>query len=198
MDSSNMVQISAFSGLAGALLTQALTGAFQYFGDRRKVHNELKSAYRNKQIEIAESFYYVTGEKMAIIKKNIGYWQNRNNSRSNNSLEFLSREMKKMSAYMDKLDAENWKYGLVSLYFNVSLTADKIIESNDRSKTLYLEVLDLADALKHSLDESKDDLYDLYSDAVNEMCMHYESVCATMADDMAKVKTALLAQLNDN
>lgn len=195
MESSTIIQLSAYSGLAGALLTQALTGAFQYFGDKRKAHNELKSAYRNKQIEIAESFYFVTGEKVAIINKNIDYWQNRNNSRSEDSLEFLSKEMKKMDAYMQKLDADNWKCGLVGLYFDVFMTNDKVIESNDRSKELYLQVLDLADALKHSLEESKDDLYKLYSKAVDDMCVHYENVCGNMVNDMAIVKTALLNEL---
>ncbi|AMR32339.1 hypothetical protein A0256_13365 [Mucilaginibacter sp. PAMC 26640] len=196
MESSAIIQLSAFSGLAGALLTQALTGIFQYAGDKRKAHSELKTTYRNKQVEIAESFYYVTGEKIAIIKKNIDYWQNRNESRSEGSLDFLSKEMKKMNSYMEKLDTENWKCSLVGLYFHVSLTNDKIIAFNDRSKKLYLHVLDLADTLKHSLDESKDDLYKLYGTAITEMCQHYEAVCLQMSHDMLLVKTTLLKEIS--
>jgi uncharacterized membrane protein len=195
MDNSIMIQLSAFSGLIGALLTQALTGTFQYFSDRRKAHDELKGTFRNKQVEIAESFYYVTGEKMAVIRKNIEYCHNCNTSRSNESISFLNKEMKKMNAYMEKLDAENWKCNLVGLYFDVSLTNDKIIKSNDKSKELFLKVLDLADTLKHSLEESKDDVYKVYCDAVNEMCAHYESVCSTMAADMIKVKAILTKEL---
>jgi uncharacterized membrane protein len=195
MDNSIMIQLSAFSGLLGALLTQALTGTFQYFSDRRKVHNELRGTFRNKQVEIAENFYYVTGEKMAVIRKNIDYWRNCNTSRSNDSISFLNREMKKMNTYMEKLDAENWKCNLVGLYFSISLTNDKIIKSNDKSKELFLRVLDLADTFKHSLEESKHDVFKIYCDAVNEMCTHYETVCSTMAADMATVKVALNNEL---
>lgn len=188
MDSTVIIQLSAFSGLAGALLTQALTGTFQYFGDKRKAHNELKSTYRSKQIDIAESFYYVTGEKMAIIKKNIDYWQNRNNSRSNESLEFLTREIKKMNAYMDKLDAEHWKFTLVGLYFDVTLTGANVISSNERSKELYLKVLDLSETIKHALPDSIDDLYGIYGATVEEMCKQYQNVFDIMTNDLEAVK----------
>jgi len=190
-----LVEVSAFSGLAGALLTQALTGLFSYLGDKRKTHTELKTSFRNKQVDIAENFYYVTGEKMAIVKKNIGYWRNWNNSRSGASLEFLNKEMVKLNAYLEKLDMENWKCNLVSLYFNVMLTNDSLIASNDQSKALYLKVLDITEALKHALPESKSDLYGLYDNAISDMCNHYEQVYARMAEDMLVVKTGLLRQM---
>jgi hypothetical protein len=192
-----LIQVSAFSGLIGALLTQALTGLFSYYGDKRKSYLELRNTYRNKQVEIAENFYFVSGEKMAIVKKNIDFWKNWNNSRSEASLDFLNKEMKKLATSMEKLDAENWKYNLVSLYFEVSLTNERVIASNNRSKELYLRVLDLTDAIKHALDESKGDLYELYDEAINEMCRHYEEVYAKMKDDMLAVKTGLLSQLRE-
>ncbi|MBD1364427.1 hypothetical protein IDJ77_11465 [Mucilaginibacter sp. ZT4R22] len=194
MDSSVVIQLSAFSGLAGALLTQALTGTFQYFGDKRKVHNELKSTYRSKQIDIAESFYYVTGEKMAIIKKNIDYWQSRSNLISEASLTFLNKEMLKLNAYIEKLDSENWKCNLVGLYFDITLTNDQLIAHNDKSKSLYLKVLEITDQMQHSLPESKFDLYKLYADAVNEMCAHYEILYNRMSHDMNIVKKGLAAE----
>jgi hypothetical protein len=194
MDSSVVIQLSAFSGLAGALLTQALTGTFQYFGDKRKAQNELKSTYRNKQVEIAESFYYVTGEKMAIVKKNIGYWQNQNSLISEASLAFLNKEMLKLNAHLEKLDAENWKCNLVGLYYNVTLTNDLLIAFNDRSKALYLKVLDISDQLEHSLPESKSDLYHLYYEAIGEMCNHYEQLYHKMSHDMEIVKMGLAAE----
>ncbi|MEO7215489.1 hypothetical protein [Mucilaginibacter sp.] len=194
-DQLTLVEVSAFSGLTGALLTQALTGLFGYLGDKRKSNLELKSALRNKQIDIAESFYFVTGEKMAIVKKNIGYWQNWNHSRSEASLEFLNKEMVKLNIYLEKLDLENWKCNLVSLYFDVSLTDDLLIASNDRSKALYLKVLDVTDALKHALPDSKSDLYALYDKAISDMCGHYENVYAQMTSDMQIVKASLLSRL---
>jgi hypothetical protein len=194
-DQLTLVEISAFSGLAGALLTQALTGLFSFLSDKRKSNAELKTTFRNRQIEIAESFYFVTGEKMAIVKKNIDYWQNWNNSRSEASLDFLNKEMAKLNAYMEKLDGENWKYNLISLYFNVSLTNDVLIVSNDKSKAFYLKVLDLTEALKHSLPESKSDLYKLYDETVSHMCSHYEDVYAKMTSDMAIVRAGLIKEL---
>jgi hypothetical protein len=189
-----LVEISAFSGLIGALLTQTLTGLFSYLGDKRKSNIELKASFRNRQVEIAENFYFVTGEKMTIVKKNIGYWQNWNSSRSEASLDFLNKELVKLNVYMEKLDAENWKYNLISLYFHVSLTNDVLVASNNKSKALYLKVLDLTEALKHALPESQSDLYKLYDDAIRDMCRHYEDVYAKMADDMTVVKAGLLTE----
>jgi hypothetical protein len=189
-----LVEISAFSGLIGALLTQTLTGLFSYLGDKRKSNIQLKALFRNRQVEIAENFYFVSGEKMAIVKKNIGYWQNWNSSRSEASLDFLNKELVKLNVYIEKLDAENWKNNLISLYFSVSLTNDVLIASNNKSKALYLKVLDLTDALKHALPESKSDLYKLYDDAIHDMCRHYEDVYIKMADDMTVVKIGLLTE----
>ena len=190
-DNSMLIQVSAFSGLIGALLTQCLTGLFAYIGDKRKSDTALKNTYRNKQVDIAENFYFVTGEKMAVVKKNIGYWKNYNNARSEKSLDFLNKEMNKLNSYMDKLDAENWKYNLISLYFDVSLANDPVIESNLRSKEMYMKVLDLTDGIRHALDEEKGDLYELYNKAINEMCAHYEALYHRMAGDLGIVKRGL-------
>jgi hypothetical protein len=193
-DNSVLLQVSAFSGLIGALLTQCLTGLFSYLGDKRKSAAALKTAYRTRQVDIAESFYFVTGEKMAIVKKNIGYWKNYNNARSEKSLDFLNKEMIKLNTYIDKLDAENWKYNLISLYFDVSLANDVVIESNLRSKQLYMKVLDLTDGIRHALDEEKSDLYALYNKAISEMCLHYEGLYHTMGRDLGIVKTGLIKE----
>jgi len=195
-DNSLLIQVSAFSGLIGALATQGLTGLFAYIGDKRKSHLELKKTYREKQVDIAENFHFVTGEKMAIVKKNIDYWKNYNSSRSEKSLDFLNQEIAKLNAYMDKLDAENWKYNLVSLYFDVNLTNDQVIASNLKSKELYLKVLDLRAGIRHALQAEKNDLYDLYEEAIKEMCKHYEVIYAKMAEDMATVKTSLISQFS--
>lgn len=197
-DNSILIQISAFSGLIGALLTQCLTGLFAYLGDKRKSGAALKNTYRNKQVDIAENFYFVTGEKMAVVKKNIGYWKNYNIARSEKSLDFLNKEMNKLNTYIAKLDAENWKYNLISLYFDVSLANDRVIESNLRSKEMYLKVLDLTDGIKHALNEEKGDLYELYNKAINEMCEHYERLYQTMAGDLNIVKTGLTKEFGVN
>ena len=193
-NNSILIQVSAFSGLIGALLTQALTGLFSYVGDKRKSNLELKTTFRTKQIDIAENFFFVTGEKMAIVKKNIGYWQNWNNSRSAASLEFLNKEMVKLNTYLEKLDADNWKSNLVSLYFDVSFTNDALIASNDQSKERYLKVLDITDELKHALPESKPDIYLLYDQAVKDLCSHYEKVYLQMSLDLDRVKQGLMQE----
>lgn len=186
-----LLQVSAFSGLIGALLSQGLTGLFSYVGDKRKSTTELKTTFRNKQVDIAENFYFVTGEKMAIVKKNIGYWQNYNNSRSEKSLDFLNQEIIKLNAYMDKLDAENWKYNLVGLYFDVAFTNEKVIASNAKSKEFYLKVLDLTEQIKHALPEEQGDLYLLHSRTIIEMLHHYDEVYQHMDNDMRAVKVEL-------
>ena len=136
-----LIELSAFSGLAGALLTQIIVAANTYFTDKRKQAFELKNLYRNKKVEIGENFYYVTGEKMALIKKNIRYWKNWNDSRLEASIMFLQKELTRLNRDMEKLDAENWKYNLIHLYFDVSFTDDEIIASNEKTHRLYLKAL---------------------------------------------------------
>jgi hypothetical protein len=190
------IQVSAFSGLIGALLTQGLTGLFAYIGDKRKSDTELKNAFRNKLIDITENFYFVTGEKMAIMKKNMGYWANYNNSRSEKSLCFLQQEITKLNSYMEKLDAENWKYNLVGLYFQVALTSEKVIATNLKSKQLYLRVLDITDQIRHALPEEQSDLYHLHNVAITEMLQHYDQVYQQMSTDMRLVKAGFLKEFN--
>jgi hypothetical protein len=133
---------------------------------------------------------------MAIVKKNIGYWQNYNNSRSEKSLDFLNQEMTKLNAYMDKLDAENWKYNLAGLYFDVSFTNERIIASNSKSKEMYLKVLDITDQIKHSLPNEQSDLYKLHSEYISEMLKHYDVVYQHMANDMTVIKAELLREFH--
>ncbi|MFD0763250.1 hypothetical protein ACFQZI_00195 [Mucilaginibacter lutimaris] len=173
-----------------------LTGLFAYLGDKRKSDTELKNTFRNKLVEITESFYFVTGEKMAIIKKNMGYWANYNTSRSGKSLDFLQQEISKLNGHMEKLDAKNWKSNLVELYFDVSLTSERVITTNLRSKELYLRVLDITEQIAHALPEEQTDLYRLRNDAVTDMLHHYDQVYHDMSVDMGIVKTGLLKQFH--
>ncbi|WP_419699078.1 hypothetical protein [Mucilaginibacter sp. NFX135] len=191
-DNTTLIEVSAFSGLAGALLTQMMTGIFAYFNDKRKYNHEVKNLYRIKKTEIGENFYYMTGEIMAVIKKNIGYWKNWNNSRSKGSLDFLNREMIKLNAYMDKLKAENWKFNLINLYFNVSMSNSEVIESNIRSQQLYLKVKDIMDKIRKARDSDRDALYQEYALAVFDMCTQYEDLYIKMEHDANMVKKEML------
>src|SRR6185503_12942288 len=120
-DHVSFIELSA-SGLAGAVLTQALTGIFAYHGDRRKENSTLKMTYRSKQIEIAESFYFVTGETMSIVKRNIEYWRDRGKPRSDASISFFKDEIKKLDDYFENLKATTWKHSLTGLYFNIEFS----------------------------------------------------------------------------
>ena len=189
-----LIELSAFSGLAGALLTQIIVAANTYFTDKRKQAFELNNLYRNKKVEIGESFCYVTGEKMALIKKNIRYWKNWNDSRRESSILFLQKEMTRLNRDMERFDAKNWKYNLIHLYFDVSFTDDEIVASNEKTHRLYLKVLDLTDKIRHSAGGDKEDLYGHYAVAVFEMCSEYEAVYARLKNDMDAVKKQLLRE----
>jgi hypothetical protein len=191
-DNSSFIAISAFSGLAGALLTQTLTGIFTYFGDKRNYRHEHTNLFKARKIEIGENFYYMTGERMAVISKNISYWKNWNNSRSEASLEFLNKEMVRLNTYLEKLDNENWKFNLINLYFDVSLTNEKVIESNAKSKQLYLRVLDIIHHLKHSDKNDQEGLYQQYAVALFDMCSHYGELYLKIQRDMDLIKAELL------
>jgi predicted GIY-YIG superfamily endonuclease len=49
---------------------------------------------------------------------------------------------------MEKLDAENSKFNLISLYFSVSFTTEEVVLSNAKSREFYLKYLDLAERIK--------------------------------------------------
>ena len=187
-----MIELSAFSGLAGALLTQTITAANGYFTDKRKQRVDIESAARNKKIEVGESFYYMAGEKMTIIKKTIRYWKNWNKSRTEGSISFLKKEIVQLNKDMDKLDADNWKYSLVSIYFNISFINNEIIESNEKTHKLYLKVLDLTDKISHVENQDNELLHQEYALTVFDMCSQYEKNYLRLELDRNTVKEQLL------
>jgi len=187
-----LLVLTALASLAGALLTQLLTGVFGYFGDRRKARLERSNSYRDKQVEVAERFYFMTGETMAVLRKSVEFWKDRNRVRSEASITFFNREMKKLDAYMEKLQAENWKHNLVGLYFNVTLSYDQVIAANTRSHILYLGLLDTAERIKATTGEEKELLLGQYHFGIFDLCAQYDTIYQLLADDMAVVKAALL------
>lgn len=191
-DNSTLIAWSAFSALAGAILTQVSTGLFAYLSDKRKSKLELNKAYREKQVEVAERFYYVTGESMTVLKKSIEHWKDRTKSRSEASVAFFNKEMKRLDGYMESLNTENWKHTLVSLYFNVSLSYNKLIEANNKSHLLYLRLLDLTDSIKNATGNDKDKLIGRYYEGVFDLCSQYDDIYKMLEHDMQSVKSALL------
>ncbi|MDN5289045.1 MAG: hypothetical protein JWR38_5319 [Mucilaginibacter sp.] len=191
-DNHTLITVSAFSGLAGALLTQMMTGLFAYLSDKRKYNQEVSNQYRAKKVEIGENFYYMTGEIMVVIKKNIGYWKNWNSSRSEASLEFLNKEMIKLNAHMDKLKSENWKFNLVNLYFKVSMSNNEVIRYNTRSQQLYLKVRDIMDQIRKTGAADQETLYQRYALAVFDMCSQYEELYARMEQDANRIREEIL------
>jgi len=192
-DNSVLIEVSAFSGLAGALISQAFSGFFAYLGDKRKAKNEALSFYRAKRMEVAENFYYVNGETMAVLKKSVEVWKDGSKPRTESSIEFLNKEVKKLNVYLEKLNAENWKQNLIGLYFNINLSHDKVIHANNRSHALYLKLLDLRTELKSAnTKESQDRLYGLYYTAVFDLCAQYEAIYVMLKEDTDRVKAELI------
>lgn len=187
-----LIAISAFSGLAGAILTQLLTGWFSLVNDRRKYRNELKQDFRHHKTEIGENFYFMTGERMTHIQNMIRYWKNWNDSRSESSLAYLRNQMADLMIFMEELNAENWKYNLAGLYFKIIFTHREVIASNTVSHQHYLKVLDIGDQLNKATGEEKERLYGIYAGAIFDMCSHYEDIYKRMEQDMVKVKGELL------
>jgi len=196
-DNNTVIAISAFSGLAGAILAQAISGTITYFSDKRKVNNEVKAAYRNKKMEIGENFYYVTSEKVSIIRSHIYYWKKREFIESETALAFLNSEMKKLGEQQDRLNADGWRFNLINLYFRVSLSSNTLTESNATSQRYYLQFLDAIDSLKKASEEEKfEELQARYAMILFDMCSHYEDLCKQMERDMDVVKQELLSEFS--
>lgn len=193
-DNSTLITVSAFSGLAGAILTQALTGLFAYFKDKRKAETNLKSQYRSKQVEIAENYYYVTGETMSILKKSVQLWKGRNIARSEASYKSMSEDLKEADNQLKKMNIDNWKHNLIGLYFDVSLAYDELIAANNKSHALYLKVLDIEDKIRNASNEvDKEHYIGQFSIGIFDLCNQYDTVYNILADDMSKVKSELMA-----
>ncbi len=185
--------VSAFSGLAGALISQALTGLFAYFGDKRKADTDLKNQYRNKQVEIAENYYYVTGETMSILKKSVQLWKRRNIQRSEASYKSMTDSLKDADIRLKQMNIDNWRHNLIGLYFNVTLSYDELIAANNKSHELYLKVLDVEAKIRNADDEPEKERYiGQYSVAIFDLCSQYDAVYDILAGDMSKVKAELL------
>jgi len=194
-ENNTILFISAFSGLAGAILAQSINGLISYFSDKRKKENEMRAAYRNKKTEIGENFYYVTSEKTGIIRAHIHYWKKREFIDSETSLAFLNQEMKKLSEHLDRLNTDSWKYNLVNLYYKVALNHKTIIQNNALSQAFYLKFLDAIDAFKKAHDEeTKNEIQQEYARILFDMCSHYEQLCVEMEQDMDRVKNELLQE----
>ncbi len=192
-DNSTLIAVSAFSGLAGAIITQALTGLFAYFGDKRKADIELKSQHRTKQVEIAENYYYVTGETMSILKKSVQLWKGRNIARSEASFKSMTEGLKEADTRLKQMNIDNWKHNLIGLYFTVSLAYDDLIAANNRSHELYLNVLDIEDKIRTATDEEDKERYlGKFSVGIFDLCSQYDAVYNILANDMGKVKAELL------
>ncbi|GAB3909993.1 hypothetical protein [Mucilaginibacter boryungensis] len=183
---------TAFSGLAGALLTQLMTGLFSFINDRRKCKQDLKNQFRNKKIEIGENFYFMNGEVMAMIQKNIAYWKNRTDSRSKKSLTILNKEMEKLNSLSEKINAENWKYNLVSIYYELPFQVDEIWAANKKTQKYYLAVIDMSEQIKQLPSTEQEPLYKEYNTLVFNLCSHYEWLYSRMQANMIAVKKALL------
>lgn len=190
IDHVSFIELSA-SGLAGAVLTQALTGLFAYHGDKRKEDSALKMTYRNKQIEIAENFYFMTGESMTIIKRNIEYWKDRTKARSEASISFFRDEMKKLDDYFENLKATSWKHNLTGLYFNIDLSYAKLIAVNGRCHVMHLSLTDLAEQIRVKSGEEENKLLGVYFTMVFDLCSEYETIYQLLEKDMDKVKNEL-------
>lgn len=194
-DNNMVIAISAFSGLAGSVLTQVISGTIAYFSDKRKQRSDVKMVYRNKKLEIGENFYYVTSEKVSLIRIHIQYWRKREFVRSAASLAFLNEEMKKLAKHLDRLNADSWKYNLINLYYSVSLTNHTLLESNASSQGYYLKFLDTIDEFKKAGEqEDKEELKARYALILFDMCRHYEDLCLRMEQDMTIVRDTLLSE----
>ncbi len=193
-----VIALTVFSGLAGAILTQIITAANGYFTDKRKQTLELKNQYRAKMVEIGESFYYITGEKMASIKKNIGYWKSNNPFRTPETIEYLKKETLRFNTYMEKLDEENWKYNLIGLYFKVEYATEDVHKDNDRSKQLFLSYLDLGNVIIRASEEVDELIYQRFASTMLEMCAHYEMIYSKLEKDKNAVKSQLLHRFDAN
>lgn len=190
-----IVILSAFSGLAGALVTQLITGIFAYISDKRKQHIDLDKDFRNKKLEIGENFYFVNGELMVMIRKNISYWLNLYQDCSEQTLLFMKKEMEKIDLYQQRLLRENWKFNLISIYFKLPFDREEMENANQKSRQLYWRVNDLSNKIKVCQDAVKlEEYHQKYANAIFDLYRHYEVLYDRMCENNDAIQKQLLKE----
>jgi len=187
-----LIAVSAFSGLGGALLTQLLAGIFSAVNDKRKFRREQQAAFFNRKRDVGETYFYATLEMLGVLKKSVAFWKNRNESRSQTSLAYLSDGMKRAAEQMSALKNDTLKYNLAGLYFDLPVPETDISRLNERSHELFLQIIDLAEQIKNADSKALDLLYGRYNETIFKLCNHYEHVYQLVETNMHAVKKAVV------
>jgi hypothetical protein len=185
------------SGLAGALLSQLISAASVFWNENRKDKREQRNSYREKKLEIGENFYFMNGERMDLIKKNIQYWKSKNVDMSQASRRHLNENMNKLIGHMDKINAENWKYNLINLYFKVKLNSEIVHRLNTKSHSFLIKATDISEQIENAAPELLEGLYQQHALTIFNMCAHYERIYEALDADMHTVKMQLLAEFGN-
>ena len=143
-------------------------------------------------VEIGENYYYITGEMLAAITKNINYWRNNHPLRSTPSIAFIKKETLKFNSYIEKLNTDNWKFNLIGMYYTVSYSSEEIHKDNERSHQLYLRYLDLSEKIEAVDNGDSEQLYKSYSETLLDMIDHYEAIYKKLKNDMIIVRNQML------
>ena len=189
-----ILELTAFAGLAGAILTQVISLASTYFTDKRKQNVDTKNQYRTKMVEIGENYYYITGEMLAAITKNVNYWKNNNPLRSPTTIAFIKKETLKFNSYIEKLNTDNWKFNLVGMYYDISYSTEEVHKDNERSHQLYLRYLDLSETIESGNNDEQ--LYQSYAAVLLDMTAHYEAIYQKLSLDMYLVRNQMLSEFS--
>lgn len=194
MNKDLLLALSALSGLAAALITQMMTGLFAHLNERRKRRNDLHDAYRAKKLDIGENYFFINGEMMDLVRKTISYWCNLRNEHDPATLSLMKKEMNRMENYQAKLFADNWRYNLVEIYFQIPFKSEHIRLANSRSRQLFIEVTDIANKIRLTEPGQSQILYQSYNVAILGLCAHYEELYIQIENNMTAVKKQLLAE----
>ncbi|MFD0751286.1 hypothetical protein ACFQZS_14140 [Mucilaginibacter calamicampi] len=134
----------------------------------------------------------MTGETMTVLKKSIEHWKDRTKPRSEASITFFNKEITKLDAHLEKLNADKWKHSLISLYFDVSLSYNQLITANTNTHLTYLSLLDLSNEIKETNGEARYELISKYLLKVYDLCAQYENIYNMLEHDMNTVKSEIL------
>jgi len=67
-----------------------------------------------------------------------------------------------MEEQMQKLNSENWRYNLINLYYDVSLSFSDVQEYRAKAQSYFLKILDPADQLSKGSEE-EEMIYGMYA-----------------------------------
>ncbi len=185
--------VSAGSALLGVIVSQIITAINSKSSDHRKHNFEIIKTKLARKIEVGESFYYISGENLQLMKAMVHYIKTKSIVQSKLSKEFLQNGYTRLHADFEKIKSDNHSANLINLYFNVGVSFELISKSDLEAKNIFLNLYELNSEYSRSTNSAayNERLAEGIAKEMINLCNHFEKSIERTKEDMDTVAQAL-------